>query len=244
MEIDIQPVKSRRTSEIILEQIKKLIVDGKLKAGDKLPTEMELAGRFGVSRTSIREALSALSLTGILEIRQGEGIYVKTPPSTAVIEPLAYIFLLEKGKVQNILEVRKALEVEAAGLAAERRDEQDLARMAGLIQAMERDLPEAKNSAQLDLEFHLAIAHASKNPLLDRLMNTVQETISQTVDATRALWMSATKEDTSHLFAEHRLIFEAISERSKEKARAVMYEHLRKVETALVELNQDIKPQP
>jgi DNA-binding FadR family transcriptional regulator len=148
--MDIRPIKNKRTTEIILEQIKALIVNGQLTAGDRLLTEHELAERFQVSRTSVREALAALSLTGILEIRQGGGIFVKTSPSNAVIEPLSFILLLEKGKLQNILEVRKALEVEAVGLATERRDEEDLACLKSLIEQMEEDLPEARRSEELD----------------------------------------------------------------------------------------------
>ena len=231
--MDIRPIKSKRTTEIILEQIKALIINGQLTAGDRLLTEHELAERFQVSRTSVREALAALSLTGILEIRQGGGIFVKTSPSNAVIEPLSFILLLEKGKLQNILEVRKALEVEAVGLATERRDEEDLAFLKSLIEQMEEDLPEARRSEELDLKFHLALAKASKNPLLDRLMNTVQEIMGQTLQVTRALWLSATEGTTLRLFEEHRCIYEMIRDQNTDKARELTYEHLRKVEVEL-----------
>lgn len=231
--MDIRPIKSKRTTEIILEQIKALIINGQLTAGDRLLTEHELAERFQVSRTSVREALAALSLTGILEIRQGGGIFVKTSPSNAVIEPLSFILLLEKGKLQNILEVRKALEVEAVGLATERRDEEDLAFLKSLIEQMEEDLSEARRSEELDLKFHLALAKASKNPLLDRLMNTVQEIMGQTLQVTRALWLSATEGTTRRLFEEHRCIYEMIRDQNTDKARELTYEHLRKVEVEL-----------
>ncbi len=231
--MQIKPIKSKRTTEIILEQIKELILNGILMPGDRLLTEMELAERFEVSRTSVREALAALSLTGVLEIRQGEGIFVKSSPSNAVIEPLTFIFLLEKNQLQNILEVRKALEVEAVGLAAERRDLEDLRTIKALVQRMELDLPESKESEQLDLEFHLAISHASKNPLLDRLMNTVQETMGQTLRVTRALWLSGTAGTNSRLFEEHRDIYLAVEAGDKDRARTIMYQHLAKVEQEL-----------
>jgi DNA-binding FadR family transcriptional regulator len=231
--MDIRPIKNKRTTEIILDQIKTLIINGQLRPGDRLLTENELAERFQVSRTSVREALAALSLTGILEIHQGGGIYVKASPSNAVIEPLSFILLLEQGKLQNILEVRKALEVEAAGLAAERRDEEDLFALKELIEQMEADLPEARRSEELDLKFHLALATASKNPLLDRLMNTVQEIMGQTLQVTRALWLSATEGTTRRLFEDHRNIYEMILKQNSEKARALTYMHLRKVELEL-----------
>ncbi|HHY26284.1 MAG TPA: FadR family transcriptional regulator [Desulfitobacterium dehalogenans] len=237
--MDIRPIKSKRTTEIILDQIKGLIVRGELSQGDKLLTENELAERFQVSRTSVREALAALSLTGILEIRQGGGIYVKANPSNAIIEPLTFILLLEKDKLQNILEVRKALEVEAAGLAALRRNEEELATLKELIELMEEDLPDAKNSETLDLKFHLTLAKASENPLLDRMMNTVQEIMGQTLQVTRALWMSATEGTSSRLFEDHRSIYEMIRDQNADMARKLTYEHLRKVELELGKYRED-----
>lgn len=236
--MDIKPIKkSKRTAEIILEQIKGLIIDGQLVPGDKLLTENELAESFQVSRTSVREALAALSLTGIIEIRQGEGIFVKSASANSVIEPLSFILLLEKNKLQNILEVRKALEVEAAGLASERRDEEDLAQLKNIVEKMEEDLPEARQSEQLDLDFHLALARASKNPLLNRLMNTVQEIMGQTLKVTRALWIAATAGTTQRLFEDHRAIYCAIQSQDSEEARKLTCEHLLKVELELVKLN-------
>jgi len=234
--MEIKPIKSRKTKEIILEQIKDFIIQGHLNVGDKLPTEMELAEKFNVSRTSVREALSALSLTGILEIRQGEGIFIKKAPSNAIIEPLTFIMLLEKDQIQNILEVRKALEIETAALAAQRRDEQDIECLRSLIEAMEKDLPQAKNSAKIDLEFHLALAKACKNPLMDRLMNTVQGTISENLAVTRTLWLNSGS--TQRLYEEHKEIYLAVADQDTERARQVMYEHLSKVEAELKRLRE------
>ncbi|NLP43567.1 MAG: FadR family transcriptional regulator [Peptococcaceae bacterium] len=234
--MEIKPIKSRKTKEIILEQIKNFIIEGHLNIGDKLPTEMELAEKFQVSRTSVREALSALSLTGILEIRQGEGIFIKKSPSNAIIEPLSFIMLLEKDKIQNILEVRKALEIETAALAAQRRGEQDLEHLRSLIEAMKKDLPQAKNSEKIDLEFHLALAKACKNPLMDRLMNTVQGIISENLHVTRTLWLNTGS--TQRLYEEHQEIYLAVADQDTNRARRVMYEHLSKVETELKRLQK------
>jgi len=233
-----RPVKTKRTSESILEQIKTLIIEGQLAPGDKLLTERELSERLQVSRASVREALSALNLAGILEIRHGEGIYIKRPAANAIIEPLAFILLLEKDKLQNILEVRKALEVEAVGLACERRDEDDLERIAALVRAMEADLPEAREAERLDLELHLALVRAGKNPLITSLMSTMQEIMGQTLRVTRALWLSATAGTARRLFEEHRDIYRAVRERDKERARDIMYKHLWRVEVELARLEK------
>ncbi|ACX51711.1 GntR domain protein [Ammonifex degensii KC4] len=234
----LKPVKTRRTSDSILEQIKTLIIEGQLAPGDKLLTERELSERLQVSRASVREALSALNLAGILEIKHGEGIYIKRPEPNAVIEPLVFILLLEKDKVQNILEVRKALEVEAAGLAAERCPPELLQELEKIIEEMEAILPqgEGEKSAQLDLRFHLTLAQASCNPLISSLMNTIQEIIGQTLRITRALWLSATAGTTQRLFEEHREIYLAVAARDKFRAREIMYQHLWKVEVELARL--------
>jgi GntR family transcriptional repressor for pyruvate dehydrogenase complex len=129
------------------------------------------------------------------------------------------------------LEVRKALEIEAADLAAQRRENEDLESIRALVEEMERDLPEAINSEYTDLAFHLALAKASKNPLLDRLMNTVQDIISQTLHVTRRLWLNSGS--TQRLFEEHKEIYLAIAARDNETARQLMYEHLIKVEREL-----------
>ncbi|MGB9825645.1 MAG: FadR/GntR family transcriptional regulator, partial [Desulfofundulus sp.] len=197
---EFKPIKNKRISESILEQIKKLIIEGQLAPGDKLLTERELSEKLQVSRASVREALSALTLAGILEVKHGEGIYIKRSRPNTVIEPLSFILLLEKDKLQNILEVRKALEVEAAGLAAERCTPGMLQELKTVVEEMEEDLSSGEKAEQLDLRFHLTLAQASQNPLLSRLMNTVQETISQTLRVTRALWLSATSGTTRRLF--------------------------------------------
>lgn len=234
---EFKPVKTKRTSESILEQIKKLIIEGQLAPGDKLLTERELSERLQVSRASVREALSALNLAGILEIRHGEGIYVKRPAPNAVIEPLTFILLLEKDKLKDILEVRKALEVEAAGLAAERCTPGLLQELKAVVEEMEEDLPAGEKAEQLDLRFHLTLAQASQNPLLSRLMNTVQEIIGQTLKVTRALWLSATSGTTRRLFEEHRDIYLAVAAQDRSRARELMYQHLWKVEVELLRID-------
>lgn len=229
----LEPVRPKRNFENILEQIKGLILSGDLVPGDKLLTERELAEKLEVSRTSVREVLSALNLAGVLEIRPGEGIYVKRVDEGSVIEPLSLILLLEREDILHILEVRKALEVEAAGLAAERYTAADMAGMETALGAMEEDVRQGNTGEQADLHFHLAIAEASHNPLLIRLMHTIHDAMNQTLKTTRQLWMSSTAGTPLRLFEEHRSICGAVGDRDKQKARELMYRHLWKVEIEL-----------
>jgi GntR family transcriptional repressor for pyruvate dehydrogenase complex len=230
VKMKLEPVRTKRNFETILEQIKTLIVSGDLSPGDKLLTERELAQRLEVSRTSVREVLSALNLAGILEIRPGEGIYVKRVEEGSVIEPLSLIMLLDRDEVRHLLEVRKALEVEAAGLAAERRTGEDMTRMEAALAAMDEDVRKGNTGEAADLHFHMAIAGSSHNSLLVRLMSTIHDTMNQTLKTTRQLWMSSTAGTPQRLFEEHRLICAAIGDQAKQKARELMYQHLWKVE--------------
>ncbi|HUW63159.1 MAG TPA: FadR/GntR family transcriptional regulator [Spirochaetia bacterium] len=237
----LEPVRTKRNFETILDQIKALILSGELAPGDKLLTERELAERLEVSRTSVREVLSALNLAGILEIRPGEGIYVKRVAEGSVIEPLSLIMLLERDDVRHILEVRKALEVEAAGLAAERHTGADMPKMEAALAAMEDDVQKGNTGEQADLHFHLAIAASSHNPLLIRLMSTIHDTMNQTLKTTRQLWMSSTAGTPLRLFEEHKLICGAIKGRAKQKARELMYQHLWKVEIEMERISAAAK---
>ncbi|MFZ5647621.1 MAG: FadR/GntR family transcriptional regulator [Bacillota bacterium] len=231
--MDFMPVKTKRAVETIIEQIKELILSGELQPGDRLLAERELAEKLQVSRASVREAISALNMAGILEIKHGEGIFLRKAGSNDVIEPLSILLLLERDKIKNILEVRKALEVESAGLAAERHKPEELHEMKKALEEMERDLVTGNTGEQADLRFHFAIAECTHNPLLTRLMNTIHETMKQTLRATRKLWISSTSGTTGRLFEEHRDIYNAIAARDKQKAREIMYLHLYKVEREL-----------
>lgn len=231
--MEFMPVKVKRVVETIIDQIKNHILTGQLKPGDKLFTERELAEHLQVSRASVREALSALNMAGMLEIKHGEGIFLKKADANLVLEPLAMIIFLERDKIKNLLEVRKALEVEAAGLAAERRRPEDLEKIKKALDEMEENLMTGNISEQADLKFYFAIAESTANPLLILLMNTIHDAMNQNLRATRKLWLSSTSGTTRRLYEEHRDIYNAISSGDKEKAREIVYQQLYKVESEL-----------
>jgi GntR family transcriptional repressor for pyruvate dehydrogenase complex len=118
--MELEPVKSIRIYEDIVRQVKALIADGRLTSGDRLPPERELAERFRVSRTSVREALRALQSRGLIEIRAGEGAFVQDVSVEALIEPLALVILPHREAVGELFEARLLLEPAIAALAARR----------------------------------------------------------------------------------------------------------------------------
>ncbi|MEW6623453.1 MAG: FadR/GntR family transcriptional regulator [Bacillota bacterium] len=231
--MQFKPIKPRKIYEQIVEQIKSMITEGNLHPGDRLPSEREMADRLQVSRASVREALSALHLMGLVEIKSGEGTFIRQTNVDSLIEPLALILLMERDTVIEILEVRKGLEVEAAGIAALRRDDEDLQRIKDALDEMRQDIENSEVGEKADWKFHYAIAVASQNVLLARLMNTVSDTIENTMRTSRQkLYNTPNMPQT--LLAAHEGIYEAICARDSMEARKRMYEHLAMVESHMV----------
>jgi len=231
--MDFQPIKPRKNYEQIVEQIKSMVAEGNLKPGDKLPSERNMSDRLNVSRASVREALSALNLMGLVEIKSGEGTFIKQTSVDSIIEPLAIVLLLERDTIIGILEVRKGLEVEAAGLAAIRHDKEDLAKMREALDEMKKDIKSLEIGEKADWKFHYAIAQASQNVLLTRLMNTISDTIENTMRTSRHKLYS-TKNMPLLLLNAHEGIYEAIAARNSLEARKRMYEHLLMVENNMI----------
>lgn len=241
--MELQPIKTKRIYETIVDQIKSLIVSGNLSPGDKLLSERELSEKLQVSRTCVREALCALDVAGLIEVRPGEGAFVRQSNANDIIESLAFAFLLEKDKIRDLMEVRKGLEVESAGLAAERASEENIKKMEAALAQMEDDLRTGSTGEKADLMFHNSIAEATCNPLLIRMMTTIYDTMNQTLQFTRKLWISSTSGTPSRLYEEHREIFEAIKAGNSQKARKIMADHLHKVVAEMERINRLEKEQ-
>lgn len=225
----LKPVKTRRIYEEIVEQIRLLVAEGHVKAGDRLPSERDLAERLQVSRASVREALSALEMMGLLEIRSGEGTYIKQVNIESVVAPLAWVLSMEKDTVLELLEVRKILETQAAVLAAERAEAEELQEMREALEEMKRDLEAGRLGDAPDHSFHYAIARATKNKILIRLMNAISDTMQQTLKASRTKLYEG-EGMPERLYKEHEGIFKAIEAKSAEQAQTLMLEHLQGVE--------------
>ena len=227
--MQFKPIKPRKIYEQIVEQIKLMLTEGNLKPGDKLPSERDMAEHLKVSRASVREALSALHLMGLVEIKSGEGTFIKPVDVNSIIEPLALILLMERDTIIEILEIRKGLEVEAAGLAAVRREDEDLQKIKEALDEMRSDIDTLEVGEKADWKFHYAVARASQNTLLTRLMNTISDTIENTMYSSRKKLFRIPNMPQTLLKA-HEGIYDAIAEGNSIEARKRMYEHLLMVE--------------
>jgi GntR family transcriptional regulator, transcriptional repressor for pyruvate dehydrogenase complex len=209
-----------------IEGIRKLIASGEVGPGGRLPKENELAGQLGVSRGSLREAVRALELIGVLEARQGDGTYVTSLRASRLMEVVSVLIDFSQDEsILQLLEVRRLLEPSAAALAAARATPDDLAAVHDAMRAME----EATGPEELlagDTAFHSAIATATGNPALASLLENLS---GPTIRA--RIWRAATQARAiDETLAEHRRILAALEARDPELARAAGAMHVASVE--------------
>jgi GntR family transcriptional repressor for pyruvate dehydrogenase complex len=203
-----------------------MIYEGRLKKGDKLPTERELAGLLGVSRTAIREAISALKIIGILESRHGDGIFMRSDPlEYNIMEPLSMFFMLEENVQPKLIEVRKMLEAECAFLAAQRALPEEIAEMTRCIQEFEKNTADQVFAGEVDRDFHFAVAKASGNILIYHLFVAISDVLERHICMLR-LSISQEPDNINRLLDQHRQVYQAICNRDALKARQMMELHM------------------
>jgi GntR family transcriptional repressor for pyruvate dehydrogenase complex len=216
----LRPLRRSRLYEEVVERLRELIDVQQLKPGDRLMSERELAERLGVSRTSVRQALTALEVMGLVRVRHGGGVFLTRPPDT-VLPSLATELLDRYERLPAVIEVREAVETQTARLAARRRDEADLQAMRDSLDRMEALIESGGEPADADAAFHTAIVRAARNPLLERLWDDLAEPIDQTRRASLARPGRPPRS-----LAAHRAILEAIEAGDEDGAAARMRDHL------------------
>jgi GntR family transcriptional repressor for pyruvate dehydrogenase complex len=201
-------------------RIRELALAEGLDAGDRLPAERELARRLGVSRTSLREALTALRIEGLIDVQHGNGIYLLHSPAE-MIPPINADLALSNPELPALGQVRNTLEALAAELAALNRDDEDLARMVEAVRTMEASIAVGGVGAEGDRQFHAAILAAARNRVLGELLESLAEGSAQIAAASLGR-----DGQPPRSLAAHRLILDAIILRDAELARRLMREHL------------------
>ena len=233
-----KPVKTKKIYEEVIEQIKKLIVDGKLQPGDKLLSERELSEKLNVSRASVREAFSALEMMGIITIHPGEGSFVRQVSYEGMLEPLSFLLQVDVDDVMKLLEVRKILKLEIAALAAKRATEEDIENIRNALQRMVDEVNSGEIGVAADADFHFAILTAAHNPILIKLMSAVSDLMTSTLQFSRQK-LFLQKDMPKLLHESHCSIFQAIIQKQPQSARKLMEKHLTMVEHAMVQLKTE-----
>lgn len=225
--------------EWVMNDLKKQIDGNVLAPGDRLASVVDLATQYGVGRSTIREALSALKAMGMLDIKQGGGTFVKTSlPSKPPVHPGQLYAELWEGRaasLRHILEVRRVLETGCAYVAAQNRTDGDLADFLKILEDMEQHTGDESLSEQADIRFHQQIAIATHNPLLQDLMESLSAKLHDSMKDMRALWFYAERSSAERLLREHHHIYEAIAGQDATEASARMEIHITKVEQVLDE---------
>ncbi len=229
-----EKVQTKKVYMEIVEQIQSLIKEGKLKPGDKLPPERILAEKLGVSRPPLREAISALEILGIIESRGGKGNIIKnTFNSTSYTQQVKE---LEKEESPfELLEARKVIETEIAGLAAKKATLEDIEDIEEALDKMKNSLSDIPRAMEFDIQFHIAIAKAAHNSILFQMMNYLADGLKASlwVNIKEKSW--ALPDHPQKYLEEHTKLFEAIKKGDKKLARRTMHSHLADVEEDLLE---------
>jgi GntR family transcriptional repressor for pyruvate dehydrogenase complex len=228
-EMGIEPIKSIRIYEEIVRQIKAMIAEGRLKSGDQLPPERDLAEKFVVSRTSVREALRALESLGLVEVRPGEGTFVKKISVEALIAPLALVILSQREAIGELFEARRLLEPSIAALAARRATPDELQEMARILAEQAKEVAAGRTGLTQDGQFHAAIASAARNQAITRIVHAIMDLLAQIREESLNTPGRPTR---SH--QDHRRVLEAISRRDDAAAAQAMRDHLVAVEALVL----------
>lgn len=214
-----QVAEADKVTDQLIERLKGLISTGALAPGSKLPPERELAIAFGVSRSSLRHALKALEIMGVLTQRVGDGTYLAANSEGILRQPFELLMLIDRISLEDLLDTRIIVEPELAARAAERATLEDLTRMRGSLDAMKREKRE-KELIESDLSFHKAIFLAARNPLCSRIFSLIHQAMLTSIGVTSKLV------DWQHTLEFHRPIYAAIERRRPAEARQKMLDHL------------------
>ena len=229
---DFPPIQKRKLFEDVAQHLRQLILSQKLKDGDRLPPERELAERFGVGRPSVREALRTLSQMGLVEIRTGEGAFARKPAFPPFLksmgDSLGVLIRQDGSSLLELCDARRILEVETAAMAAERANAEDLARLEAALAANQAALGTPARFRVTDVEFHRAIAQATHN----RILLFIHDALSDLMLKTRemALKVPGAAPDA---FASHQKILLAIKNHDRSRAVREMAMHLQHVRARL-----------
>ena len=218
----LTPVVRTTLSAAVFEQLISFVVTGEWKAGDRIPPERDLCVELGVARTSLREALKAMELVGMLDSRVGEGTFV-CPRSEFLARPMLWAFTgTDHRELKDLLEARSLLEEDLAALAAERGSEEEIQAVGDSINAMRADMDGA-SILETDMAFHLRISGAAHNEILANAVQLLRNMLRQWIHL--KLLLPAVP---GQVLEEHEAVYNAIRNRDALAARLAMRSHLQK----------------
>jgi GntR family transcriptional repressor for pyruvate dehydrogenase complex len=221
---EFETVRRNKVYEDVARQIERLILK-KLRPGDKLPSERELAENLGVSRSSIRDAIRSLELMGVVEPRQGAGTIVCEISTNSLANPLANALKRKEDLVNELLDFRKMLEPPLAARAATHASVDEIAEMEEILARQDKKQRQGESTIAEDSEFHYSIALASGNSVVLKVLDILMDLLRETRERSLQIQGRAQKS-----LAGHRRILSAIKRRDAEAAKAAMRRHIEDIE--------------
>ena len=225
----LRAIKKIKIHEEVFNQLHQLIKEGRFRARDQLPSERELAERFKVSRTSVREALRALESQGLIVSRTGTGNFVADLPVESLIGPLARLLIDEKRALADVFEMRKLIEPHIAALAAARATRTDIVQLKKIVAKQAEAVTRGETGVDADAELHFFISRTTRNQALQKLVSGLMEMLSRSREES----LQTDKRRESSITA-HRRIVAAIEKHDRSKARSEMLRHIEQVEESVL----------
>lgn len=222
--LPVKPIKPKRVADEVAQQLTELIYRGFLKPGERLPSERELARQLQVSRPTVREAINQLTVMNLVEQRHGQGTFVRSPDPLHE-NPMGTFMEGQDVTLEHILEVRMGLECTAAALAATRADDRDMEHLRTSLEAIKADIAAGGLGHEPDINFHMAIAYASRNPVQIKVMRSLYDFLFFGI----RMNLQKLYEDPNNLpriIEQHTAIYEAIRHRDSEEALNAMRRHI------------------
>ena len=219
-----KPIQNQRVYQQVVAQIHKLIFEGELKAGDRLPPEQDLVDQLNVSRTSVREALRALEVTGLIELQEAGGYIISGVINKSLLDPLAAIFMLNKGTPADVLEIRNLIEVNSARLAAERITDDQIIELQRILDKLGKPTLE-EHKAKIDAELHYYIAEITGNILIISVLNIISSIMERFIQTSRSKIIE-NQNNQAMLFRHHEDIVAAICDRDPDRSAEAMSKHM------------------
>jgi GntR family transcriptional repressor for pyruvate dehydrogenase complex len=225
--------KIERPEPVSMEVVRRLVdllLSDRIAVGERLPSERQLATALGVGRSAIRDALRPLVLLGLVDVRVGDGTYLKDADSSFLPRVIDWGLLLKADRTRDLIETRRYVEITLAGLAAERRDNSSLLEIQERLRQMQSAIADSEAFVEADMAFHMAIAEAARNSVLSGILISLQSLLR--VWITRVIH-AAGEANTSYL--EHPLILAAIERGDRPSAEAAMASHIDGVTARLMD---------
>jgi GntR family transcriptional repressor for pyruvate dehydrogenase complex len=220
--MNYKPIKRLSTSELVIREILGSIQSNQLKPGDKLPTESELTKMFGVGRSSLREAVSALALVGYVEVVQGKGTFVKREIQSLDLSNFELRDMQTAASILDIIEIREILECNTARLAARRADSNDIIRLRAILTQMKKTADDIAHFSAHDFDFHVALSEASGNEMILQMMKLIVKKVHK--EYVRLKHETLFEADKAIATAEK--IVSSVAAGDEEKAARYMEKHL------------------